>query len=105
MKKILLIIILSVLFTPFYVLADSKYLYDVLKDNATQNGLTKKYTEQHKDSYIKNGSKDIYYWDGSTKDKVDQIKEKNNVIFGGFCWQTIRTIRTCRSFTTATRNR
>ena len=33
----------------------------------------------------------IYYWDGNTDAKVNQIKEKWNVVFADSCWQIVRT--------------
>ena len=92
MKKILLIIIL--LLTPTLVNAETNYLYDVLKNEAENNGLAKEYTGEHHDSFIKEPSKKIYHWYAENDDEGNQVIEKNNVIFGGFCWQMIRTTDT-----------
>ena len=92
MKKILLILLL--LITPITVKAESKYLYDVLKDEAESGGLAKEYTKEHHDSFTKEPSKKIYHWYATTDDEANQVLEKNNVIFANHCWQMIRTTDT-----------
>ena len=74
--------------------AESKYLYDVLKTEAESGGLAKEYTGEHHDSFTEEPSKKIYHWYATNDDEGDQVLEKNNVIFGGFCWQIIRTTDT-----------
>jgi len=92
MKKILLILLL--LITPITVKAESKYLYDVLKDEAENGGLAKEYTGEHHDSFTKEPTHKIYHWYAENEEKANQILEKNNVIFGNFCWQIVRTTDT-----------
>ena len=78
-KRLILYILIIVLFLPFMVSAESKYLYDVLKDEAESDGLARKYTGEHHDSFTEEPFKDIYYWYGS------QANSKNNIIFAGHC--------------------
>ncbi len=94
MKKFILLIILSLMFIPFIVDAKSKYLYDVLKNEAESGGLAKEYTGEHHDSFTEEPSKKIYHWYAENDTDGNQILEKNNVIFAGFCWQMIRTTDT-----------
>ena len=92
MKKILLILLL--LITPLTVKAESKYLYDVLKNEAESGGLAKEYTKEHHDSFTKEPTKKIYYWSSESYEEGDAIKNKWNVIFANYCWQIIRTTDT-----------
>ena len=82
------------MFIPFIVDAKSKYLYDVLKNEAESGGLAKEYTGEHHDSFTEEPSKKIYHWYAENDTDGNQILEKNNVIFAGFCWQMIRTTDT-----------
>lgn len=93
MKKIIILILLLLL-TPTLVNAETKYLYDILKNEAESNGLAKEYTGEHHDSFTEEPSKKIYHWYTENDEKVNQILEKNNIIFGNFCWQIIRTTDT-----------
>ena len=54
MKKLELIlpIFLFMMFTPFAVKAESKYLYNVLEDETESGGLAKEYNGEHHDSFI-----------------------------------------------------
>ena len=70
------------------------YLYNILKTAADEGTYAKKYTGNHHDSFTEEPSKDIYYWYGSNDANGTAILDMNNVIFGGFCWQTIRTTDT-----------
>ena len=90
---------------PQYLQADSSAspplhyhsLYDVFKTEVDNNsGLVHEYTGEHKDSFTINGNEKIYYWYSKygSYSKVDIIKEKMNVIFGGFCWKMFRTTDT-----------
>ncbi len=92
MKKYRLIIVLflSLLIMPLTVNAGG-LAYDVIKKEAESNGLAKKYTGEHNDSANVNPAKDIYHWYASNDFEGVQVTEKNNVIFGGYCWQMIRT--------------
>ena len=94
MRKLLLPILLLIMFIPFYVNAESKYLYDVLKEEAESGGLAKEYTGEHHDSYTEYPSKKIYHWYAENDDEGNQVLEKNNVIFAERCWQMIRTTDT-----------
>ena len=60
MRKV--IIFLIILFFPFFVYAESGYLYDVLKSESLNNGKTLEYTGEHHDSYDLDPSYNIYYW-------------------------------------------
>lgn len=91
MKKILLFIMLII---PFVVRAESNYLYDILKNEAESNGLAKEYTEDHHDSFTKEPSDKIYHWYAADDNEGTQIGNKDNVIFGDFCWRIVRTTDT-----------
>ena len=93
MKKSLFLIILLLMF-PVVVNAESKYLYDVLKNEAENNGLAREYTGEHHDSFTQEPTKKIYHWYAENNTEGEQVLEKNNVIFGDFCWQIIRTTDT-----------
>ena len=93
-KKIFLIVLLCLFFLPFVVNAESGYLYDVLKNEAESNGLAREYTGEHHDSFTEEPSKKIYHWYAENDEQGLQILEKNNVIFGKYCWQMIRTTDT-----------
>ena len=93
MKKIIVFLI-SMLFIPVCVNAKSQYLYDVLKNEAESNGLAREFTGTHHDSFDKEPSKKIYHWYAENNTEGNQVLEKNNVIFGGFCWQMLRTTDT-----------
>ena len=66
-------------------------LYDVLKNEEENGDLVKKYDGAHSDSLNEVGDKDIYYYRAETSDDVNKILNKNNVLFGNYCWQIIRT--------------
>ena len=68
MKKLLLPILLFLMFGPFIVNAESKYLYDEIKNKAEENNVSQDV---------------IYYYKGPNAN--------NHVIFGDYCWQIIRT--------------
>ena len=73
-------------------------LYKVVKKEYDSNsGYAALYTGTHKDSYTRTGTKDIYYYTTPTTDDETEgntLLDKINVIFGGFCWQIIRTTDT-----------
>ena len=95
MKKYLLYVLSLLLIVPFEVKAESKYLYDVLKDEAEkEGGLAREYTGEHHDSFTEEPTHKIYHWYATTNSEGDTIRENSNVIFGGFCWQIVRTTDT-----------
>lgn len=69
-------------------------LYDVLKNDYNNNQLVKIYKGNHSDSYNEVGDRPIYYYRATTDDEVKQILNKNNVVFGNYCWQMLRTTDT-----------
>ena len=73
-------------------------LYKVLEDEAAIGTYASEYTEDHQDSMAGVGSEKIYYWyaDNNTagNSKANEILDKWNVIFAGYCWQMIRTTDT-----------
>ena len=69
-------------------------LYSVLENEAKSNGLAREYIGEHKDSFIKSATQKIYHWYAETDDEGNEIQNKNNVVFAGFCWQMIRTTDT-----------
>ena len=89
MRKMLLLLLIMIV--PFTVKAESKYLYDVLKNEAESGGNAKVYIGEHHDSFTEEPSKKIYHWYGENdRDFV----YKNNVFFANYCWQMIRTTDT-----------
>jgi len=89
-KYLLLFITLLLLITP--VKAESKYLYDVLKEEAEkEGGLAKEYTREHQDTVDNSGTEKIYYYTAHSDAEAESIINKRNVIFGGFCWEMFRT--------------
>ena len=87
MKKKLLIIFLLI---PFTVKAELKPIYNTLED-AVNDGLAKEYTREHQDTTDDTGTEKIYHWFATNDDTADAINEKRNILFAGFCWQSIRT--------------
>ena len=69
---------------------NSNLLYDTIK-NEVSGGYAKEYSGEHLDKLDGTGREKIYYWYGNTDSNIDYIDTKRNIIFGGFCWQTIRT--------------
>ena len=76
--------------------AKSGYLYDIFKEEKEANGLAMEYNGEHKDSFSEEPSYKIYRWkDNIIASEIELIKNsKWNVIFGGFCWQMLRTTDT-----------
>ena len=98
MKKIIFILLIYILLIPIGIKAETKYLYDVLKNEAESNGLAKEYTGEHHDSFTEEPTHKIYHWYATSgtagNTKATEILDKNNVIFAGQCWQMIRTTDT-----------
>ena len=69
-------------------------LYKVIKNEAVSGGLAKEYTGEHQDSITGVGDKKIYHYYATNDTDGAKVKEKNNVLFAGFCWQMIRTTDT-----------
>ncbi|MBQ3306692.1 MAG: hypothetical protein IJG68_00705 [Bacilli bacterium] len=88
------VILIVLLLLPLTTHAEDHYLYDVLKNEAESGGLAKEYTGEHHDSFTEEPTHKIYHWFGNDYEEADQILEKNNVLFGGYCWQMIRTTDT-----------
>ena len=76
MKKLLVPILLLMMFIPFYVNAESKYLYDVLKSEAENGELAREYTGEHHDSFTEEPTHKIYHWFGNDYEEANQILEK-----------------------------
>ena len=89
-------------FSVVYVQADSNAiapvhpisLYSVLENEAKSNGLARKYTGEHKDSFTEPATHKIYHWYATDYNEGTEVQNKNNLIFAGFCWQMIRTTDT-----------
>ncbi len=94
MKKNIFLLLLFLLIIPYMVNAESKYLYDVLKDEAESNGLAREYTGEHKDSFTKEPSKKIYHWYAGSYDDMYRVSDKDNIIFANLCWKIVRTTDT-----------
>ncbi len=90
MKKYLFILLLI----PFMVNAESNYLYNVLKNEAENGGVAKEYIGEHHDSFTKEPTDKIYHWYADNDSDGLLVRNKWNVIFGGYCWQMIRTTDT-----------
>ena len=75
---------------------EANSLYNVLKrETESGSGFALKYTGAHQDSIDTSlSTKDIYHWYASDSSAASQILDKNNVIFGGYCWQMYRTTDT-----------
>ncbi len=73
-------------------------LYGVLEKEAKTGTYAREYNGNHHDSFTEEPTKSIYYWyalNNSTGDPLAAtIQDKWNVIFGGVCWQMIRTTDT-----------
>ena len=69
-------------------------LYSVLECASNNRELAKKYTGSHHDSFTEEPTKNIYHWYATTDEEGTEIQNRNNVIFGGICWQMIRTTDT-----------
>ena len=72
----------------------NRSLYGVLKKATKVGTYAKKYTGEHQDSFVGTGTKDIYHWYATSDANGTAIRDKNNVIFAGHCWQMIRTTDT-----------
>lgn len=72
----------------------SPILYNILKREASIGTYAREYESEHQDSPSGTGTKDIYYWRASSTTSANEILDKWNVIFGGFCWQMFRTTDT-----------
>ena len=69
-------------------------LYDVLMTEANNNGIAKKYTASHNDSFTEPATKDIYYVYAKDDNQAKEALNKINVSFANYCWQIIRTTDT-----------
>lgn len=69
-------------------------LYKVLENEANSGGLAKEYTGSHQDSMAGSGTEKIYHYYASTDSEGNEVQNKNNIIFAGFCWQMLRTTDT-----------
>ena len=87
-------IVLIIFLMPDEIYAESKNLYDVLKEEAESGGLAKEYNGEHHDSFTKEPTHKIYHWYAENDDNANDILNKWNVIFGGYCWQMWRTTDT-----------
>ena len=88
-RYLLLFITYLLLITP--VKAESKYLYDVLKDEAESGGVAKEYTREHQDTTNNTGTDKIYHYYAYNDETAEIANNKRNIIFGGYCWQMYRT--------------
>ena len=73
---------------------DVPTLYNVIAKEALTDGVAKLYTKKHNDAYDESGTKKVFHFYGADDSKGTEVLTKNNVIFGGFCWQMIRTTDT-----------
>ena len=72
-------------------------LYQIVKNDVAR-GYALEYTGETQDSLNNYGNQKVYYYNGSVKDtdstSATYNETMNNVIFGGFCWQMLRTTDT-----------
>ena len=74
---------------------NSPTLYNVLKKEAQLGTYAQEYTGDHQDSMDTSlSTQKIYHWKADDDTEATTILDKWNVIFGGFCWQMIRTTDT-----------
>ncbi len=74
---------------------NSPTLYNVLKKEAQLGTYATEYTGDHQDSMDTSlSTQKIYHWKTTNITNANVILDKWNVIFGGFCWQMIRTTDT-----------
>ena len=77
------------------IFKNKQTLYNVLRgESASGSGLAKLYEGEHNDAYDETGTQNIYHFYGADDTTATSILNKNNVLFGGFCWQMIRTTDT-----------
>ena len=69
-------------------------LYGVFEKEKSKSSLVQEYTGSHQDSFTQTGNQKIYYWYAGSDSDVNILSNKDNVIFGGFCWKMIRTTDT-----------
>ena len=69
-------------------------LYHILQQEAVSGGLAREYEGPHQDSMAGRGHNPIYHYYAETEEEATSVKNKNNIIFGGFCWQMWRTTDT-----------
>ncbi len=70
-------------------------IYTAFKEVAKEGKYLREYSGPHQDSMDKSlSNQKIYYWYASSDAIANEILEKNNVLFAGFCWQTVRTTDT-----------
>ena len=69
-------------------------LYKVIKEEAQLGIYANEFIGDHRDSFTENPTKNIYYWEADDDTEATAILDKWNVIFGGFCWQMLRTTDT-----------
>ena len=77
---------------------DDGTLYGIVKSEYKKNTTyAALYTGEHKDSFDREATKNIYYYTTATQDNVTQgnnLLNKINVLFAGYCWQMLRTTDT-----------
>ena len=69
-------------------------LYNVLKKEAKLGTYAQEFTGDHRDSFTEEPIAGIYHWKADDNTEAATILDKWNVIFGGFCWQMLRTTDT-----------
>ena len=75
-------------------------LYKEIASQAENSEYVVEYTGEHADAYDRSGTEKIYHYATTATNKnvanqqAEVILNKFNVIFGGFCWQILRTTDT-----------
>ena len=70
-------------------------LYEVIEKESAIGTYAQEYTEDHQDSMDSTKSTErLFYWKADDDNEANIIQDKWNVLFGGFCWQMIRTTDT-----------
>ena len=86
----MLFLLLYLLIVPVFIKAEGSYIYDAFKDDKNSE-IVKEYDREHQDTVNGTGKDKIYYFNAESNEEVNQIINKRNVIFGGFCWEMFRT--------------
>ena len=75
--------------------AKSRYLYDVIKEEAESEGMAREYTKEHFDNInTELSTYKIYHWYAENNEEGTALLDRINIIFGDHCWQMFRTTDT-----------
>ena len=70
-------------------------LYSLMENLYYSGSNVQKYSGPHKDSFLEDGHQAIYYWNATSSQEAQNIRNNNlNVIFANHCWRIVRTTDT-----------